>query len=288
MAAPARAGGPKSNDEFMGRYRFTKESVIQGLQAGLPMDELRGPARLARLRGPRARPCWNGPPPTPPPCSWTRCVLKVSDPMRFRELQEIPQFLEMITEVIPDYGFVLNRQNKPRVKELLQHFGLVPGEDARRTLDLAPVSLRGVRQRPGSCPGRKSGRPPTANPPVPCAPRPSSRRTRTPRPPASRNWRQADRNPGNRHRRREEDRIQLLGTDPQADHAQAAADPQAQGSHQADRHRGRFRASQRIRAGAGESAPDHGIGGMETPPSSICTPIPSIPCSSPRRASPGW
>jgi hypothetical protein len=49
--------------------------------------------------------------------------------------------MELITEFIPDYGFLLNRQNKPRVKELLQHFGLVPGEDARRTLHLERVAL---------------------------------------------------------------------------------------------------------------------------------------------------
>jgi hypothetical protein len=70
-------------------------------------------------------------------------ILKVSDPVRFRELQEIPQFLELVTETIPGYGFTLTRQNKPRVKELLQHFGLVPGEDARRALELAPVDLSG-------------------------------------------------------------------------------------------------------------------------------------------------
>src|SRR5690606_8126779 len=70
-------------------------------------------------------------------------ILKVSDPGRLRELQEIPQFMELVTEPIPGYGFVITRQNKPRVRELLHHFGLVPGEDSRRVPQLEPVVLDG-------------------------------------------------------------------------------------------------------------------------------------------------
>jgi hypothetical protein len=136
--------GHKSNDEFMGRYRFTKESVIQGLQAGLGMEEFKELLGWLAFDGPARQTLLEWASTYASTLFMDALILKVSDPVRFGELQEIPQFLEMITEVIPGYGFVLNRHNKPRVKELLQHFGLVPGEDARRILDLAPVSLAGA------------------------------------------------------------------------------------------------------------------------------------------------
>ncbi|MDQ3001876.1 MAG: hypothetical protein M3Y08_11530 [Fibrobacterota bacterium] len=136
--------GHKSNDEFMGRYRFTKETVIQGLQAGLGMEEFRDLLAWLGFEGPAQQTLVEWASTYASTLFMDTLVLKVSDPVRFGELQEIPQFLEMITEVIPDYGFVLNRQNKQRVKELLQHFGLVPGEDSRRVLDLMPASLGGI------------------------------------------------------------------------------------------------------------------------------------------------
>ncbi len=136
--------GHKSNDEFMGRYRFSKESVIQGLQAGLTMQEFAELLGWLGFEGPATQTLLEWASTYASTLFMDALVLKVSDPVRFRELQEIPQFLELITEVIPNYGFVLNRHNKPRVKELLQHFGLVPGEDARRILDLGPVSLAGA------------------------------------------------------------------------------------------------------------------------------------------------
>jgi hypothetical protein len=136
--------GRKSNDEFMGRYRFTKESVIQGLQAGLAMTEFEDLLSWLGFEGPARQTLLEWASTYASTLFLDTLVLKVSDRMRFNELREIPQFLELVTEVIPDYGFVLNRQNKARVKELLQHFGLVPGEDSRRVLELAPVSLAGA------------------------------------------------------------------------------------------------------------------------------------------------
>ncbi len=133
--------GHKSNDEFMGRFHFTKESVIQGLQAGLPMEEFTELLTWLGFEAPARRTLLDWASTYASTLFMDALVLKVSDPVRFRELQEIPQFLELVTEVIPNYGFVLNRQNKPMVKELLQHFGLVPGEDARRTLNLEKVVL---------------------------------------------------------------------------------------------------------------------------------------------------
>jgi hypothetical protein len=133
--------GHKSNDEFMVRYHFTKESVIQGLQAGLPMEEFKNLLTWLGFEAPAKRTLLDWASTYASTLFMDALVLKVSDKVRFHELQEIPQFLELITEVIPDYGFVLARVNKIRVKELLQHFGLVPGEDSRRTLELERVIL---------------------------------------------------------------------------------------------------------------------------------------------------
>lgn len=133
----------RSNDEFMARYQFTKESVIRGLQAGLSMEEFRELLVWLGYEGPASRTLLDWASTYASTLFMDALILKVSDPIRLKELQEIPQFMELITEAIPDFGFVLSRQNKPRVRELLQHFGLVPGEDARRVPQNEPVVLEG-------------------------------------------------------------------------------------------------------------------------------------------------
>jgi hypothetical protein len=136
----------KSNDEFMGRWRFTKESVIKGLQAGLTPEKFTGLLTWLGFEAHARQTLLEWAATYSSTMFMDALVLKVSDPVRFRELQEIPQFLELITEVIPGYGFSLSRQNKPRVRELLHHFGLVPGEDSRRVVELGPVVLAGAAQ----------------------------------------------------------------------------------------------------------------------------------------------
>lgn len=136
----------KSNDEFIGRWRFTKESVIKGLQTGLSPERFKDLLTWLGFEAHARQTLLEWAATYSSTLFLDTLVLKVSDPMRFRELQEIPQFLELISEIIPGYGFTLNRQNKARVRELLQHFGLVPGEDARRIVELAPVVLAGAAQ----------------------------------------------------------------------------------------------------------------------------------------------
>lgn len=136
----------KSNDEFMGRWRFTKESVIKGLQAGLSLDGFQELLTWLGFEAHARQTLLDWASTYSSTLFLDTLILKVSDPVRFRELREIPQFLELVNEVIPGYGFTLNRQNKPQVRELLHHFGLVPGEDSRRFLELAPVALAGAAQ----------------------------------------------------------------------------------------------------------------------------------------------
>lgn len=133
--------GLKSNDEFMARYRFTKESVIQGLQAGLGMDEFKELLAWLGFAAPAQRTLLDWASTYASTLFMDALVLRVSDPVRLRELQEIPQFMELVTETIPDFGFTLPRHNKAQVRELLQHFGLVPGEDSRRVPQHQPVVL---------------------------------------------------------------------------------------------------------------------------------------------------
>lgn len=131
----------KSNDEFMARYRFTKESVIRGLQAGLRMDEFKELLAWLGFEAPAQRTLLDWASTYASTLFMDALVLRVSDPLRLKELQEIPQFMELVTETIPGFGFTLPRQHKAQVRELLQHFGLVPGEDARRVPQHEPVVL---------------------------------------------------------------------------------------------------------------------------------------------------
>lgn len=136
--------GLRCNDEFMARYRFTKESVIQGLQAGLSMEDFKDLLAWLGFEGPAVRTLLDWASTYASTLFMDALLLKVSDPVRLQELLEIPQFMELIAETIPGYGFVLTKANKPRVRELLQHFGLVPGEDSRRQSQQEPVILEGA------------------------------------------------------------------------------------------------------------------------------------------------
>ncbi len=136
--------GLKSNDEFMVRYHFSKESVIGGLQNGLGMEAFTDLLGWLGFEAHARRTLLDWASTYASTLFMDTLLLKVSDPVRFRELAEIPQFMELVTEVIPNYGFLLHRHNKARVKELLHHFGLVPGEDSRRILNLDRVVLSSI------------------------------------------------------------------------------------------------------------------------------------------------
>lgn len=130
----------RENDERVTRYRFTKDSVIAGLRAGLGTDlleELAGwlgfDASVQRVLSEWA-------------ASYASTVfrevfmLRVHDAGRFAELEEFPQFMELVTETIPGYGFVLPRELRERARELLRVFDLLPGDDT----EASPA----VRRRP--------------------------------------------------------------------------------------------------------------------------------------------
>ncbi len=130
----------RENDEILARHRFTKKSVVQGLQVGLKLESFK---ELISWLGfdPSAQGTL---------LEWANTyastyfldalVLKVSDTGRLGELMDIPEFLALTREVIPGFGFIVEREQKDKVRDLLGHLGLIPGEDPRRILHLQPVS----------------------------------------------------------------------------------------------------------------------------------------------------
>jgi hypothetical protein len=119
----------RENDEKLVRYRFTKESVVRGLQAGLSQESLGGLAEWVGF-DPAARRILQ---------EWASLfastrfrellVLQVKDPARLAELQDFPEFMRCVSETLPGYGFVVPAHQRRTVRELLEHFGLCPGDE---------------------------------------------------------------------------------------------------------------------------------------------------------------
>jgi hypothetical protein len=121
----------RQNDEMLTRYRFTKESVVEGLQTGLEMARFQDLITWLGFNPMAIRTLveWGS------SFAATRfrevLVLEVNDPLRLKEIAEIPQMREWAPEHIPGFGFIVERRHKAAIRELLQHFGLVPGEEFR-------------------------------------------------------------------------------------------------------------------------------------------------------------
>lgn len=120
----------RENDERLTRYRFTKDSVLAGLRAGLGTDLLEEVAGWLGFETPARRVLaeWAA--------SYASAVfrdvfmLRVRDAARFADLEAFPQFMELVTETIPGYGFVLPRGERERARELLRVFDLLPGDES--------------------------------------------------------------------------------------------------------------------------------------------------------------
>jgi hypothetical protein len=120
----------RENDERLTRYRFTKDSVLAGLRAGLGTDLLEEVAGWLGFEVPARRVLaeWAA--------SYASAVfrdvfmLRVRDAARFADLEAFPQFMDLVTETIPGYGFVLPRSARERARELLRVFDLLPGDEA--------------------------------------------------------------------------------------------------------------------------------------------------------------
>lgn len=119
----------RENDERVIRYRFTKDSVVAGLRAGLGLDLLEEVAAWLGFE-PSARRVLAEWAATYASASFRDLfVLRVRDAVRFADLEAFPRFMDLVTEVIPGYGFVLPRSARERARELLRAFDLQPGDE---------------------------------------------------------------------------------------------------------------------------------------------------------------
>jgi hypothetical protein len=119
----------RENDERVTRYRFTKDSVLAGLRSGLGTELLEEVAAWLGFEVPARRVL----------AEWAATyasaifrdlfVLRVRDAARFTDLESFPQFMDLVTEVIPGYGFVLPRGARDRARDLLKVFDLQPGDE---------------------------------------------------------------------------------------------------------------------------------------------------------------
>ncbi len=130
----------RENDERMTRYRFTKDSVVAGLRAGVAVVSLEELAAWLGFEEPARRVL----------AEWAATyasavfrevfVLRVRDAVRFSELEAFPRFMDLVVEVIPGYGFVMSRGAREAARELLQAFDLQPGDEAASPGSRRPVS----------------------------------------------------------------------------------------------------------------------------------------------------
>ena len=129
----------RENDERVIRYRFTKDSVVAGLRAGLGVDLLEEVASWLGFEAPARRVLaeWAA---TYASASFRELfVLRVRDAVRFADLEAFPRFMDLVTEVIPGYGFALPRSARERARELLRAFDMQPGDE---------TETRGAAKRP--------------------------------------------------------------------------------------------------------------------------------------------
>lgn len=114
------------NDEQYLRFAISKESFLNGLKTGFSKDAVES------FEG------WIGAPANVLEAmhEWESChfdssfdtvrILKI-DREEIREaLGQFAQFMEMVRETVPGYGFIVKPEFEPKIRELLKHYGLEP------------------------------------------------------------------------------------------------------------------------------------------------------------------
>ncbi len=119
----------RENDERVTRYRFTKDSVLAGLRSGLGTELLEEVAAWLGFEVPARRVLGEWAATYASAVFRDLHVLRVRDVTRFADLESFPQFMELVTEVIPAYGFVIPRAARERARDLLRVFDLQPGDE---------------------------------------------------------------------------------------------------------------------------------------------------------------
>jgi len=144
--------GEGMNDDLILRYQLTKNSVVEGLKVGIPfhlapdivldwsseidnvhtaLQEWRSIVENSNLG--------------------RTCYLKIQDKNKMQELLELPDFVDVIEETIPDWGFLFPESSLVQVQELISHFGLEPAYPMDK-----PAPLQAIRRNSQSEPSAKS------------------------------------------------------------------------------------------------------------------------------------
>lgn len=114
------------NDEPHLKCSFEKETYLEGLKSGFTEEEVEEFIH------------WIKPPQNVIDSlhDWGSCffgakiasvrLLKIENKTILDELLHFAQFLELVDEVIPNYGFILNPEKETEALNLLSHYGLLP------------------------------------------------------------------------------------------------------------------------------------------------------------------
>lgn len=118
------------NDETYLRFKFEREKFLEALhsgfselEVGLFISWLRPPQNVAGAFGEWAASFFGS-------SIFDARVLKVQNGDLREELSRFPQFMELVLEAVPGYGFLIKRQGEAKVREILQNYGLTPAGDA--------------------------------------------------------------------------------------------------------------------------------------------------------------
>lgn len=114
------------NDEPYLRFSISRDTFLNGLKTGFSRETTES------FEG------WISAPPNVQEAmrEWSSCyydssfssvrLLKIDNGEVREALTVFPQFMEMVNEAIPGYGFLIKQECEPKIRELLKHYGLEP------------------------------------------------------------------------------------------------------------------------------------------------------------------
>jgi hypothetical protein len=127
------------NEEELLRFTFSKESFLEGLRSKLPDDFVQDFLS------------WNKAVPNVVSAlnEWFHiysdssidsvCVLRIRNPDKIAELSAYKPFLACVTEIIPNWGFIIKAENEKKIRGILTHFSLEPAASAPSKNDNEPL-----------------------------------------------------------------------------------------------------------------------------------------------------
>jgi len=129
----------KNEDELL-RFALSKESFLDGLRSNLPnsfvQDFLQWNNAVANVAGALNE--------------WLHIyndssidallILRIKNANKFAELSTYKPLLACVEEIIPNWGFVIKRENEKKIKEMLVHFSLEPHSSVQIPNKEAPLS----------------------------------------------------------------------------------------------------------------------------------------------------